>query len=471
MHKRTRPQGRRKNQAVSLVPFLMQQLLCHASGAFQSVRLLHRHATRRCLSGSLDDLLGDLLENPSLANETILTNERGTPQECGGGSSWKNIDWKSASRTPTNLTESPVDVTMILDKVVHIKRDDQLRLPGSQISGNKARKMFALNSLEPFPRSLVSYGGPQSNAMLALAAVVHFQNEKFQNEKQGVVENGQDHRRFVYYTKPLPRFLRKQPSGNLFRARMLGMELRELPHKEYNDLFGGDTGGSLAPPPLLKPPDLVESVWIPQGGACEAAIPGTRQLAEAILSYWEKIGAGRPLSVVLPGGTCSTAALLHWAVREAVELSKEASTDVQVVVIPCVGDASYARRQMSSLYSQLNIQCDLPRVLSPAPGYDGAGDYFSFGEPSQTILETFTRMRDENDLVLDLLYGAPSWTILLRHLRPDRRNQSPLYGREIMYVHSGGLEGINSQLLRYKYKGLVDIDDIQLPGRPGTDSA
>jgi hypothetical protein len=34
-----------------------------------------------------------------------------------------------------------------------------------------------------------------------------------------------------------------------------------------------------------------------------------------------------------------------------------------------------------------------------------------------------------------------------------------------MYVHSGGLEGINSQLLRYKYEGMVEIEDVQLPGK------
>ena len=80
-------------------------------------------------------------------------------------------------------------------------------------------------------------------------------------------------------------------------------------------------------------------------------------------------------------------------------------------------------------------------------------------------------MRDDYGVVLDLLYGAPAWTILLRHwntpISPDLifDLNNPIAGREILYVHSGGLEGINSQLLRYKYNGLVSIQDIQLPGR------
>ena len=64
---------------------------------------------------------------------------------------------------------------------------------------------------------------------------------QFQNENRGFVDGDENQRRFVYFTKNLPRFLRKQPSGNLFRAQILGMELIELSNNEYNDLFGGDS--------------------------------------------------------------------------------------------------------------------------------------------------------------------------------------------------------------------------------------
>lgn len=104
--------------------------------------------------------------------------------------------------------------------------------------------------------------------------------------------------------------------------------------------------------------------------------------------------------------------------------------------------------------------------------------YFSFGKPNKTILDTFQELQDDCNLLVDLIYGAPALAIMFRHwgkggdkktsfLSPDLSfdpNQ-PLAGREIMYVHSGGLEGITSQLLRYKYDGLVEIKDVQLPGR------
>ena len=157
--------------------------------------------------------------------------------------------------------------------------------------------------------------------------------------------------------------------------------------------------------------------------------------------------------------------------------------DMEVVVVPCVGDAAYARRQMQTLSVEIGASPeDIPTVLEASPrteSFEGSpntdahsNQYFVFGEPHQEILSTFQKLRDENDLVIDLIYGAPSWTIMLRHWNtPEAPFETvfdpykPLAGREIMYVHSGGLEGINSQLLRYKYKELLSIDEIQLPGK------
>jgi 1-aminocyclopropane-1-carboxylate deaminase/D-cysteine desulfhydrase-like pyridoxal-dependent ACC family enzyme len=208
------------------------------------------------------------------------------------------------------------------------------------------------------------------------------------------------------------------------------------------------------------------------------AAGGAKVLAGEIASFWSENGQGRPLSVILPGGTCSTAVLVHHGLQKLLHDNLETSMDIQVVVIPCVGDDAYARRQMMSLSLQLGESADdIPIVLAPAPDESlmmkgsAETDYFSFGEPMKEILDTFQMMKEDHGVVLDLLYGASAWTILLRHwdsqlsadLSFDPNN--PIAGREIMYVHSGGLEGINSQLLRYKYKGLVADEDIQLPGR------
>lgn len=163
--------------------------------------------------------------------------------------------------------------------------------------------MLSLNEIpaDQFPSCLVSYGGPQSNAMLALAAICNFKSREAlgititatidkddidmdYDEESPILlteadqtyddEDDEDslpnhpsprpqvQKRFVYYTKKLPRFLRNQPSGNLYRAKTLGMELVELNPQDYNDWFGGDSGGSPEPPMGLKAPVARDSVWV-----------------------------------------------------------------------------------------------------------------------------------------------------------------------------------------------------------------
>jgi 1-aminocyclopropane-1-carboxylate deaminase len=422
----------------------------------------------------IDDML--------LTNDgTITTAATTTTKESDRSDGWVAMDGVKknlGNTTLSSLKASSVEKRTINGRNVFIKRDDLLRLPGSSISGNKARKMFLLNQLDAadFPTCIVSYGGPQSNAMLALAAVVNYKNRQLE-EECGATES--PHRiRFVYYTKTLPRFLRKQASGNLFRATSLGMELHELSHKDYQNLFGTDWGGSATPPMGLTPPcpDGGGSLWIPQGGAFSMAQPGAMLLAQEIVEYWKTNHTGKPLTVILPGGTCTTAVLLHHAIKSLRMMNQSfqdgSEWDIEVVVVPCVGDGMYAQRQMMSLSVQVGSDPeDIPHILSSAPE-SATGDrnqYFSFADPHRDILDTYMKLRDEQDLVLDLIYGAPAWTIMMRHwavgLSPDLSfdPRNPLAGRELMYVHSGGLEGINSQLMRYQYKGLIGLQDIQLP--------
>lgn len=203
-------------------------------------------------------------------------------------------------------------------------------------------------------------------------------------------------------------------------------------------------------------------------------------LAQEIVSFWSQEGQGRPLTVCVPGGTCTTALLLHREMQQLISQMKNDHTlDIRVVVIPCVGDDAYARRQMMALCLETGGRGDeseIPAVLLPTPdtsyfGQSRQEGYFNFGKPDAAILQTCRSMENECNVHLDLLYGAPSWTIMLRHWRSNLSpgsefdEKNPLAGREIMYVHSGGLEGVASQLIRYKYKGLVELDDIQYPSR------
>lgn len=445
---------------------------------------------------------------------------------------------------------SAVECLLIRDRLVYVKRDDALHLPSSNVSGNKARKFLSLNNLpaEEFPDAIVSFGGPQSNAMVALAAIVSSKNAELEEKegdgsqreepilsegrmegerdifwqldvqeedgsdgkvgekcnedknstpdtsdnkpislsnssksssspslpnhnKQSPLPNDNKKLRFIYYTKTMPRYLRKNPNGNLLRALALGMELRTLSHEEYRRLFGGLHGGSALAPADLDPPVPGRSLWIPQGGACGIAAPGSDVLAKEIVEYWGARGRGAPLAVCVPGGTCATALLLHRSIERILgERARETdgAMDVRVVVIPCVGDDEYAMRQMASLDRSVGGTGrpeDLPSILRPRPDvrYASArrrsGGYFTFGEPAAAILQTHDEM-SESGLFLDLLYGAPAWSLLLQHWRSEEAG-CPIAGRQVMYVHSGGLEGIASQLTRYRHKGLLGARTIQ----------
>jgi 1-aminocyclopropane-1-carboxylate deaminase/D-cysteine desulfhydrase-like pyridoxal-dependent ACC family enzyme len=446
---------------------------------------------------SLDEILGQV--------ETLLSDPSHHQKPSDNG--WRTIDWentapnqeeevnpevfKVASKKdliPCLNLPSPVEKILVKDRIVYLKRDDLVRLPESGVSGNKARKLYSLNNIADadFPTCLVSYGGPQSNAMVALAAIVHSKNATSNSDGEqqlGISDKSPNRKRFVYYTKTLPRFLRNQPSGNLFRAQSLGMELVELSHAKYQKMFGSESGGRPEPPIELKAPVSGDSLWVPQGGSCGVAVQGARMLAQEIVSFWINEGRKRPLTVCVPGGTCTTALLLHGEIRRLVS-QMDYPLDIQVVVIPCVGDDAYARRQMMSLNLETGGTGDeneIPTVLLPWPDsisyfgkpMDEKQGYFNFGEPDAAILQTAREIEQDSDVNLDLLYGAPSWTIMLRHWRTtvpsdatstfDKRN--PLAGREVMYVHSGGLEGVASQLTRYRYKGLVHLYEMQYPTR------
>ena len=61
---------------------------------------------------------------------------------------------------------------------------------------------------------------------------------------------------------------------------------------------------------------------------------------------------------------------------------------------------------------------------------------------------------------LDLVYGAPSWLSIFKE-RAKTKKKNKIQGMQVLYVHSGGLEGVSSQLTRYKHANLVKHGDVQ----------
>ncbi|GAB5035141.1 1-aminocyclopropane-1-carboxylate deaminase [Nannochloropsis oceanica] len=389
---------------------------------------------------------------------------------------------------PLQLQPSPVEVLNVMfdddsqKMCVFVKRDDKLDLMGAGIYGNKARKLWALassssSSSAPFPSVCVSWGGPQSNALLALAGLVC-----------GVWE-----KKLVYYTKSIPEWLKARPLGNYQRALELGVDFRELPAAEYRALFstesegggggarrgaverregGGGKERTMTLTVSLK--DLLISqedgsneergeeghdvLLVPQGAAFQGAEEGLRLLAVEIKDWWglEKskmeagMANGASLAVVLPAGTGTTALYLAKHLRRMARENGQGNGEIMVYAVPCVGDGEYLKSQMARLSSSggreggnMEEEDYVPHVL------EGSVPHV-FGKPEHGLLVIWQELKEEHGLELDLLYGPHAW-------RAMRENWGVLAARHrsVLYIHTGGMEGLASQLARYRRLGML----------------
>ena len=99
-----------------------------------------------------------------------------------------------------------------------VKRDD---LIDPYLAGNKYRKLYSLLQIPKEKlKKIISYGGTQSNAMLAIAAMCK--------------EKGWE---FIYYTKPLSEKMREEKAGNYAISLSLGMQHKEIEYGLYRDFI------------------------------------------------------------------------------------------------------------------------------------------------------------------------------------------------------------------------------------------
>ena len=348
------------------------------------------------------------------------------------------------------LAPSPVESVSWHGKTVHIKRDDKLNLLGAGIYGNKARKLWSLASTAPpLPSTYLSWGGVQSNAMLALAGLVC----------------GVRKQRFIYCTKRIPQWVKDKPLGNYKRALALGTEIRELGTDQYRTAFGAEEDeeeeGEGKAATMLTLEDLPfvdkeerrsfgETLLVPQGAAMPGAETGLQLLAEEVATWWTAEKATRrekdahpttsSLAVVLPAGTGTTALYLT---RHLASMAP----DVTVYAVPCVGDGAYLQRQMSRLDHRSSKGVGrrvFPHILEGSMPH-------TFGKPEAELLRLWQQFREEQGLELDLIYGPHAFGRVLSE------HWATLWARHdaMLYIHTGGLEGLESQLARYRYLGFL----------------
>ncbi len=256
---------------------------------------------------------------------------------------------------------SPISKITLDGREFFVKRDD---LIDPFLAGNKYRKLYTLLQTPSNKLSkIISYGGTQSNAMLAISAMC--QSKKWE---------------FIYYTKPLSATQKEQNDGNFFHAKRLGMQ-----HIEIDEFFYKDFIASLRL-------NLDKKIYIvDQGGADKLAKEGLEILAKEITEANLHVK-----SVATPSGTGTTALFLALALPE-----------YRVYTTPCVGDVEYLKLQMQSLY-------DIPKnliILEPNKKYHFAKPYLDHFEIYQKTLQA--------GIEFDLLYAPLMWRCLLEQTHED----------------------------------------------------
>lgn len=202
---------------------------------------------------------------------------------------------------------------------------------------------------------------------------------------------------FHYYVDHVAGYLKVHPHGNYHYALQNGMQLHET-----------------SVPQTL--PD--DTLLIEEGGRQKEAEYGVKMLAKELAEDL----AGRDVAVFLPSGTGTTALFL------------QKHLPFPVLTTPCVGDAVYLKQQFSMLEEDRSLH---PRILHPPKKYH-------FGKLYREFFKIWIELKEKTDVTFDLLYDPLGWLVLLEYQEK--------VGREICYIHQGGLQGNESMLKRYERK-------------------
>lgn len=241
------------------------------------------------------------------------------------------------------------------DREFLVKRDD---LIDPHLAGNKYRKLYVLLQTPSNKfNKIISYGGTQSNAMLAISAMCKAKNWEF-----------------IYYTKPISKIQKEQNCGNYFESIKLGMTHIEITHEKYKDYISSIRL------------NLDEKTFIiDQGGAISEAKKGLEVLASEI-----REANLETKSLATPSGTGTTALFLALALPE-----------FKIYTTPCIGDVKYLKIQMEAL-------AEIPNnliILEPKKKYHFAKLYPEFYSIYKKVLTA--------GVEFDLLYSPAMWIALL----------------------------------------------------------
>lgn len=330
------------------------------------------------------------------------------------------------------------------NRIFFIKRDDLLEYAG--VSSSKFRKFLSLFSTSTMSSVdyIVSYGGAQSNAMLALAQLCNHYNKPM-----------------VYITRQIPSHL-SSTTGNFRQALQAGMIHLPISNEHFQLEFTDRPQSQV----LQNIIALVQRqqfsfvthrpLFVPQGGAWHGAELGVSYLAMELrqqISHLREQGClvnKRPI-LFLPSGTGTT----------AFYLQKHLSDIVKIITIPVSGSERYLAKQMIWL-SHTHPSNQTPSMNAPdLPDILRCRIRASFADvrPEKLALWHELNRATDNQFQFDLIYAPKAWEEMLLAMDQARVAYN---GEDVMYYHSGGLEGNVSMLDRFRRKGLLPKDHDNL---------
>jgi len=299
-----------------------------------------------------------------------------------------------------SLNHSPMHSVCIGEQPFFIKRDDLLN---HHFSGNKARKLaYFLEKDFDNINTIVGHGSVQANSLYSLAALAQLKGWQLN-----------------FYTNRIPAWLKENPIGNYAGALKLGANIIEVDKLDTNlDTYMRKLAKNL--------PE--ESVFVPEGGRCQLAKQGIKQLAEEILFFCQQKALVNP-KIMLPSGTGTTALFL------------QSFLPFEVLTCACVGGDEYLKTQFSELEENTSLW---PTILPTQKKYH-------FGKLYAEFYQQWQQLYAETEIEFDLLYDPLGWITLLNYQKEQAQNSA------IIYIHQGGIVGNESMLPRYlrKYSSIV----------------
>lgn len=356
-------------------------------------------------------------------------------------------------RTCSLLRQFPPSVIhshKVFGRHLFIKRDDLVEGGIAGLNGNKSRKFLQLMTSSSRMGIYCSFGGIQSNSMLAVSKIA-----------------SQHRKPFYYFTDSSVN--PSQLDGNVKNALKMGMKVnvwQYVLHSLLVQIVSIDrldfiqlpaVKSSTFPGILSKYVPEVDSrdvFWIPQGGCFLQAQQGVDTLGMELQDFITSSSTSyEKWKVIVSSGTGTTALFLSQffhAVNPAVE----------VLAVPCGCSSSSLMSEMRALDSASNRLNVFPTVVPSEPKR-------AFAKPCLAHWALWQSLRQQTSIEFDLIYAPRCWELLIEHYGvkcdDDQGSSSGLEryqsdssvladaweGCGVIYYHCGGVEGNESQIDRY----------------------